>query len=1632
MNTRKFLNIAVSLMVLASLFLGRSVNVTAMPMDPTDESKVPHYFGPYPNWANSPFTLPDAQVIITGNGTGAEAVATVGAGGAITAITVTNPGHGYSNARVDIVPILGTGSGATADATIIRKGAVISVTVNTQGAGYTAPTVTFSGGGSGGGASATVYGGVDQVALTSGGSGYTYPTVDFDLPDGPDGVQAKGHAEMDANGTITAIILDAPGSGYSTAPGITIRNGTLFEPKPFNDGGQAATATTSLFVESIVLETFGSNYNKAPDVVISDPTGSGATATAQLDNGIISAITVKKPGSGYITPGGIRKFVDTLPGLTEAGMNNLGQYLPIAMPQTVVINGVEADYYEIAVVQHREKMHSDLPPTLLREYVQLSTDAVPGKRVPLQTALLDGTSVPTLMPDGSQAYGVDDPHFLGPVIIAQKDRAVRITFYNLLPTGSDGDFFMPVDSTIMGSGMGPMDMHMEPMDEGTVMDMVRNQACTESPKGYDCFKDNRATLHLHGGNTPWISDGTPHQWITPAGESTPWPEGVSVVNVPDMAGKPGIPDCSAPNDGCQTFYYTNQQSARLMFYHDHSWGITRLNVYAGEAAGYLIADPTEQALIDTGIIPAEQIPLVIQDRTFVPQAEQLAWQDPTWDTTRWGEYGNLWYHHVYMPAQNPGAPGGMSSFGRWMYSPWFWPPQDAKYGPIANPYYDAGCDLDNPATWQYQEEPFCEPPLIPGTPLISAGMEQFNDTPIVNGTAYPTVTLDPKSYRLRILNAANDRFWNLQWYVADATGTEVALKADEVAAAQLDPVVFPTPDLNLSPAGPDWIQIGNEGGFLPAPVVVDGQQVTTWIEDPTRFDAGLVDQHSLLLAPAERADVIVDFSQFAGKTLILYNDAPAAFPARIPSYDYYTGAPDLMPVGAPQILPGYGPNTRTIMQVKISSGAANPFNLGALQAAFRHKSDGSGVFESGQHPIIVGQAAYNSAYGTSFASSGWCNAPSNPSAKCDGFARINEQGGDMFKFDTLLGNQVSVRIEPKAIQDETSESNFDEFGRMSAVLGVEIVPATPGNANTVLYPYMSSITEIIDTSNLPKADVKVTPIASGDDGTQIWKITHNGVDTHPIHVHAYDVQVLNRVTWDNIIKPPDPAELGWKETVRVSPLEDTIIALRPVIPTLPFDFPNSVRLLSPMMPEGAWIANTTLAEQLGLPILGFAPNGDPIDVVNHYVNFGAEYVYHCHILSHEEMDMMRPVILAMPPVAPSGLAFADGILTWTDNSLSETAFVVERSVDGGMSWIEAGRIDRELTALNTTGDTLSFAVSEWALGDQFRVVARNTVGDTWDYSDPNLNEILPGTFAFPVVTTEAISETLETTPPPAPPSAPSDLSAALQNGPQVSLAWTDNATDETGFVIERATDGVTFSPLATMGADVVAFVDLDVLGGNTYDYRVAAFNDGGASGYSNTASVTIPGPQPPEAPSNLEANLEDGPQIHLAWADNSADETGFVIERATDGVTFSVLTSVGADTISYMDAAVSGGNTYDYRVAAFSDGGVSTYSNTVSVTVPADATIPAAPANLSALNITQTSLTLAWQDLSNNEAGFIIERSTRNDFTRNLVTITVGPDATSFDDTGLKRNTKYFYRVRAFNAAGDSPWSPVLNVTTAK
>lgn len=864
--------------------------------------------------------------------------------------------------------------------------------------------------------------------------------------------------------------------------------------------------------------------------------------------------------------GGIRKFVDSLAGLGSANTNNLGQYLPVAVPDTTTYPGT--DYYEISLEQYMEKMHTDLPPTTLRGYVQTNNGT-------------DANGQNTIAPSGI--------HYLGPIIVAQKDRPVRVKFTNKLPTGTGGDLFLPVDTTVMGAGMGP---------NGTN------------------YTQNRGTLHLHGGLTPWISDGTPHQWITPAGETTDYPKGVSVTNVPDM------PD---PGDGSETFYYSNQQNARLLFYHDHSYGITRLNVYAGEAAGYLVTDKTEQDLVASGVIPAEQIPLIIQDKTFVDSSTVLN-TDPTWN---WGTMpgmpmtGDLWLPHVYMPNQNPNSMNGVNPLGRWDYGPWFWPPWPTSVAPNT----------------------LADGTKTPGVPNISMGMESFMDTPVVNGTVYPYLDVQPQAYRFRILNAANDRMWNLQLYVADSTTvsadgrTNTEVKMVPANAGSVWPAGWPTPDARVggvpdpNTVGPSMIQIGTEGGFLPEPVTLTNIPIGYDL-DKKSITVGNVKEHNLLIGPAERADVVVDFSAYAGKTLILYNDAPAAFPAGDPRYDYYTGDPNLTSTGGSNsTLAGYGPNTRTIMQIKVAAATPAPYDAAQLNTALPQ------AFAASENPIIVPQAPYNTAYNGNF--------PTDNSA----YSRIQDNA---LTFKPLGSNTaMTINFQPKAIVEQFENT----YGRMTGNLGLEM-PFTNGlNQTTIPYGYIDPATENIQDSMTPMA-----PVAG--DGTQIWKITHNGVDTHTIHFHLFDVQVVNRVDWAGVVKPPDANELGWKDTVRANPLEDLIVALRPVAPKVPFGVPESVRPLDPTMPIGS--------------TMGFKnvdANGNPITVTNQLTNYGWEYMWHCHLLDHEEMDMMRPVIFKVQTVLPPQpviTSVQNNVITWVDptpavaattigNPANEIGFTILRS-----------------------------------------------------------------------------------------------------------------------------------------------------------------------------------------------------------------------------------------------------------------------------------------------------------------------------------------------------------------------------------
>jgi hypothetical protein len=173
------------------------------------------------------------------------------------------------------------------------------------------------------------------------------------------------------------------------------------------------------------------------------------------------------------------------------------------------------------------------------------------------------------------------------------------------------------------------------------------------------------------------------------------------------------------------------------------------------------------------------------------------------------------------------------------------------------------------------------------------------------------------------------------------------------------------------------------------------------------------------------------------------------------------------------------------------------------------------------------------------------------------------------------------------------------------------------------------------------------------------------------------------------------------------------------------------------------------------------------------------------------------------------------------------------------------------------------------------------------------------------------------------------------------LSWTDNAINETGFIVQRSTDGITFTQIAVASAlsttGTVTFNDTNVMPKPTdvtYTYRVAATNAGGTSAFTNIAAVTEPAL--PAAPSSL--GIVNGPNknkarsVILTWADNSTNETGFTIQRATNALFTQGLTtvSVGANVTTLTQAGLTANTQYWFRIRA--DNGTIIFTTWVNAT----------------------------------------------------------------------------------------------------
>ncbi len=294
-----------------------------------------------------------------------------------------------------------------------------------------------------------------------------------------------------------------------------------------------------------------------------------------------------------------------------------------------------------------------------------------------------------------------------------------------------------------------------------------------------------------------------------------------------------------------------------------------------------------------------------------------------------------------------------------------------------------------------------------------------------------------------------------------------------------------------------------------------------------------------------------------------------------------------------------------------------------------------------------------------------------------------------------------------------------------------------------------------------------------------------------------------------------------------------------------------------------------------------------------------------------------------------------------------------------------------------------------------------------EYTDTNLTQDTLYTYEIKAFNeageSEGVSIEVQTPKEVTIPSEPINLEAAEVNASSVTIKWEDTSDDESGFEIYR-NDLL----IATVPANTTTYTDNNVSGGEEYLYTVKAVNE---AGKSEGVSLSVQVPEEisiPKAPSDLNATEITSDSVTLKWSDNSDDETGFKILR--DG---EVIATLDENTTEYTDENLSSNTTYTYIVVAINEGGESE-SDPISVTTKEKIVELSAPANLTFANITPHSVTLIWEDTSDNETGFKILRDGE-------LIATVDENVTEYTDDNLTAAKEYEYQVIATNGEVDSP-----------
>jgi FtsP/CotA-like multicopper oxidase with cupredoxin domain len=609
--------------------------------------------------------------------------------------------------------------------------------------------------------------------------------------------------------------------------------------------------------------------------------------------------------------------------------------------------------------------------------------------------------------------------------------------------------------------------HLLPIDQ-TLHWANPPQDCREGPARTDCAGDDPdpydgpvpIVTHVHGAHVDAHSDGYPEAWWLPVcNQASSYATSGTIFD--DATGiNPG-------NLGYADYHYRQDQPATTLWYHDHTLGMTRSNVYAGPAGFWLVRGGKYDRVIDgvTGepaVLPGpapvagqgvlalnvpgdpvrssiREIPIAIQDRSFSDNGASLFYPDNR------AFFEGL--NEATGPKQFPGE-------GRLDID--FVP--DSDIAPIWNP-------------------------------------EAFFNVMVVNGVSWPALEVAPARYRFRLLNGCNSRFLNLA-LVTDG-GQEIP-----------------------------FYQIGAEQGFLPQVVRVETGSATPLPGDGTLPPlASTPDpQQALLLALAERADVIVDFSGLPDGTRVrMTNTAPDApfggFPD-VPADPGTTGQVMEFVVNSALLLPGDAMTTSPLnLMPKAEQRISGKVNAVRQVSLNEGESEEVCVDVDAQGNVVQVEGTPPDCPGLS--------APFGPK-------------------EALLGKVDLSGPSPAGIPLKWTDTT-----------GVSTpVPVTMADGVTV---------KMINVTENPRAG-----------NTEDWEMYNFTADAHPIHLHLVRFQVLGRTLLDGVTPSPNgslqPWESGFKDTVISYPGEITSVRAR-------FDLP-------------------------GL------------------------YVWHCHIVEHEDNEMMRPFVVS--------------------------------------------------------------------------------------------------------------------------------------------------------------------------------------------------------------------------------------------------------------------------------------------------------------------------------------------------------------------------------------------------------------------